>query len=157
VEFLHGGITAVGRDRLVERFQDAGGEVPVLVVSLRAGGTGLNLTAANHVLHYDRWWNPAVEDQATDRAHRIGQTRTVEVHKLVTAGTVEERVAEILEGKRALADAVVGAGEAWITELGDDELRELVTLSGASIEDLDDELDEPADGEQRAFEEARAW
>ncbi|HEY8340279.1 MAG TPA: DEAD/DEAH box helicase, partial [Egibacteraceae bacterium] len=144
VPFLHGGVTAAGRDKLVERFQD--GEAPVLVVSLRAGGTGLNLTAATHVLHYDRWWNPAVEDQATDRAHRIGQTRTVEVHKLVTAGTLEERIAEVLEGKRALADSVVGAGEAWITELGDDELRDLVALSeDATVEDLDEDLDDWAE------------
>src|SRR5690606_4534119 len=124
VPFLHGGVPARGRDALVARFQV--GEAPVLVVSLRAGGTGLNLTAATHVLHYDRWWNPAVEDQATDRAHRIGQTRTVEVHKLVTAGTLEERIAEVLEGKRALADSVVGAGEAWLTALGDDALRDRV-------------------------------
>ena len=131
VPFLHGGVRAEERDRIVAAFQGEG-EVeppPVLIVSLRAGGTGLNLTAATHVLHYDRWWNPAVEDQATDRAHRIGQQHAVEVHKLVTAGTVEERIAAMLERKRALADAVVGAGEAWVTELGDQELRELVALS----------------------------
>jgi superfamily II DNA or RNA helicase len=161
VELLHGGVSATGRDRLVERFQDPDGQVPVLVVSLRAGGTGLNLTAANHVLHYDRWWNPAVEDQATDRAHRIGQTRSVEVHKLVTAGTVEERVADILESKRVLAEAVIGAGEAWITELRDDELRDLVALSGADIEELDDDDVEQdyADPERRlrAVEQAGSW
>jgi SNF2-related domain/SNF2 Helicase protein/Helicase conserved C-terminal domain len=140
VPFLHGGVAAGGRDRMVERFQSDPDASPVLVVSLRAGGTGLNLTAATHVVHYDRWWNPAVEDQATDRAHRIGQTRTVEVHKLVTAGTLEERIAELLERKRALADAVVGAGETWITELDDDALAELVVLSrDVSIVDLDDE------------------
>ena len=148
IPFLHGGLPAGTRDRLVERFQariDGGGDVfdeppPVLVISLRAGGTGLNLTAATHVLHYDRWWNPAVEDQATDRAHRIGQRRTVEVHKLVTAGTLEERIDELLTSKRALAEQIVGAGESWITELGDDELRELVTLSrDADITELDDE------------------
>ncbi len=151
IPFLHGGVPARKRDELVAAFQGESTDEapPVLVVSLRAGGTGLNLTAATHVLHYDRWWNPAVEDQATDRAHRIGQSRTVEVHKLVTAGTIEERVADLLERKRALADAVVGAGEQWITELGDDELRELVALSavGEEIEDDygDDGLDPAAD------------
>jgi SNF2 family DNA or RNA helicase len=114
----------------------------VLIVSLRAGGTGLNLTAATQVIHYDRWWNPAVEDQATDRAHRIGQTRTVEVHKLVTAGTLEERIAELLERKRALADAVIGVGETWVTELDDAALTELVALSkDAELIDLEDDED----------------
>jgi hypothetical protein len=142
VPMLHGGVAATQRDRMVARFQGEADDhaPPVLVVSLRAGGTGLNLTAATHVVHYDRWWNPAVEDQATDRAHRIGQRRTVEVHKLVTSGTVEERIADLLESKRALAASVVGAGEAWITELGDDELSELFALAGdADIEELDDD------------------
>ena len=107
----------------------------MFLLSLKAGGTGLNLTAANHVIHYDRWWNPAVEDQATDRAYRIGQTRMVTAHKLVTAGTVEERIADLLAGKRALADAVVGAGEAWITELDDDALHDLVALSTDAVVD----------------------
>jgi SNF2 family DNA or RNA helicase len=143
VPFLHGGLAPRARDRMVEAFQTDPDSSPVLVVSLRAGGTGLNLTAATHVMHYDRWWNPAVEDQATDRAHRIGQTRTVEVHKLVTAGTLEERIAELLERKRALADTVVGAGETWITELDDSALAELVALSrNAPITDLTDEDDE---------------
>jgi SNF2 family DNA or RNA helicase len=99
------------------------------VLSVKAGGTGLNLTAANHVFHYDRWWNPAVEDQATDRAYRIGQKRAVQVHKLTCAGTVEERIATLLEQKRELAARVVGSGEQWITELGQKELRELFSLS----------------------------
>ena len=149
VPFLHGGMPVSARDRMVQRFQarvdggpDPDAAPPVLVVSLRAGGTGLNLTAATHVLHYDRWWNPAVEDQATDRAHRIGQRRTVEVHKLVTAGTLEERIDALLTSKRALAQQVVGAGESWITELGDSELRELLELSAdADITELDDEAD----------------
>ncbi|HUG84103.1 MAG TPA: DEAD/DEAH box helicase, partial [Euzebya sp.] len=128
VPFLHGGLSVMQRDAMVEEFQQ-GDASPVLIISTRAGGTGLNLTAATHVVHYDRWWNPAVVDQATDRAHRIGQTRTVEVHKLVTAGTLEERIADMLERKRALADAVVGAGETWITELDDASLAELVRLS----------------------------
>lgn len=147
VPFIHGGVPAATRDRIAAGFQRAvEGQAqeapgpPVLVVSLRAGGTGLNLTAATHVIHYDRWWNPAVEDQATDRTHRIGQERAVQVHKLVTAGTVEERISELLEHKRELTESIVGAGEAWVTELSDTEIAELVALSDeASIDDLDDE------------------
>lgn len=138
VPFLHGTLSLAQRDAMVEQFQSGGG-AGVLIVSTRAGGTGLNLTAATHVLHYDRWWNPAVEDQATDRAHRIGQTRTVEVHKLVTSGTLEERIADMLERKRALADAVVAPGENWITELDLAALEELVRLSAdARIYDTPD-------------------
>ena len=111
---------------MVQRFQD--GAVPVFLLSLKAGGVGLNLTRADHVVHVDRWWNPAVEDQATDRAHRIGQTKPVQVHRLITRGTVEEKVAELLGRKRALADAVLGRGEAALTELTDAELRDLVSL-----------------------------
>ncbi|GAA0522544.1 DEAD/DEAH box helicase [Saccharopolyspora spinosporotrichia] len=128
VPFLHGGVSAARRSRMVEEFQHSDDAAPVLVVSLKAGGTGLNLTRATHVVHYDRWWNPAVEDQATDRAHRIGQTRGVHVHKLVTHGTLEERIADLLDCKRGLADAVVGSGETWLTELSDDALRALVAL-----------------------------
>jgi superfamily II DNA or RNA helicase len=139
VPFLHGGLSLGARDELVRRFQEDDDAPPVLLVSLRAGGTGLNLTRASHVLHFDRWWNPAVEDQATDRAHRIGQTRTVTVHRLVTAGTLEERIDELLERKRALADAVIGSGEAWVTELDDEALHELVSLSSDHLEVSDDE------------------
>jgi SNF2 family DNA or RNA helicase len=142
VPFLHGGVSLPRRDAMVARFQEDEDAPPILLVSLRAGGTGLNLTRASHVLHFDRWWNPAVEDQATDRVHRIGQTKAVTVHTLVTAGTVEDRIADLLERKRALADAVVGTGETWITELDDDELRDLVALSTADL--ADDEDDEPA-------------
>ncbi|MGH7746821.1 MAG: DEAD/DEAH box helicase, partial [Candidatus Dormibacteria bacterium] len=110
--FLHGGVEVRRRDALVRRFQD--GEAPVFLLSLRAGGVGLNLTRATHVVHYDRWWNPAVEDQATDRAHRIGQDRPVQVHRLVAEGTVEDRIAALLRSKRALAEMVVGAGEEWL-------------------------------------------
>ena len=112
---------------MVAEFQD-GTAPPLLLVSLRAGGTGLNLTAASQVIHYDRWWNPAVEDQATDRAWRIGQHRTVNVHKLVCQGTVEERIGQVIDDKRMLADSVVGGGEAWLSELSTDELRDLVVL-----------------------------
>ncbi len=125
--FLHGGVTRLGRDRMVDAFQDGSGP-PLLLVSLKAGGTGLNLTAASQVIHYDRWWNPAVEDQATDRAWRIGQNRTVNVHKLVCEGTVEERIGVVIDDKRKLAESVVGTGEAWLSELSTDELRDLVVL-----------------------------
>ena len=135
VPFLHGGVPRKARDAMVEAFQHDESAPPLLIVSLKAGGTGLNLTRATHVVHYDRWWNPAVEDQASDRAHRIGQTTTVNVHKLVTGGTLEERIATLLGEKRALADAVVGAGETWLGELADDELRALVTLSTGDVED----------------------
>jgi superfamily II DNA or RNA helicase len=126
--FLHGRVPARRREELVARFQDGG--APVFLLSLKAGGVGLNLTRATHVVHYDRWWNPAVEDQATDRAYRIGQDRPVQVHRLVTEGTLEDRIAALLASKRGLAEAVVGAGEAWITELSDAELAELVRLQG---------------------------
>ncbi|MGW3941311.1 DEAD/DEAH box helicase [Streptomyces phaeochromogenes] len=128
--FLHGGTPVTAREEMVERFQR--GEVPVFLLSLKAAGTGLNLTRATHVVHYDRWWNPAVEDQATDRAYRIGQDKPVQVHKLIAEGTVEDRVAKLLESKRALADAVVGSGEATLTELSDADLAELVALGKQS-------------------------
>ncbi|MCP3909866.1 MAG: DEAD/DEAH box helicase [Actinomycetia bacterium] len=127
VPFLHGGVERKKRSAMVESFQTQQGP-PIQIVSLRAGGTGLNLTAASRVIHYDRWWNPAVEDQATDRAWRIGQNSTVFVHKLVCQGTLEERIDELLTSKRALADAAVGTGEAWLTELSTDELRDLLVL-----------------------------
>ncbi len=125
--FLHGSVPARRRDELVAAFQS--GRAPVFLLSLKAGGVGLNLTRATHVIHYDRWWNPAVEDQATDRAHRIGQDRPVQVHRLVTEGTLEDRIADLLAKKRDLAEAVVGDGEAWIAELSDDELADLVKLA----------------------------
>ena len=120
------------RDDLVQRFQE--GVVPVFLLSLKAAGTGLNLTAADHVIHYDRWWNPAVEEQATDRAYRIGQTRPVQVHRFITEGTVEDRIAEMLQAKRELADAVLRSGEAALTELSDSDLANLVELRGGSAE-----------------------
>ncbi|MGW1162656.1 DEAD/DEAH box helicase [Streptomyces sp. NPDC002513] len=129
VELLHGGTAVPDRERMVDRFQS--GATPILVLSLKAAGTGLNLTRAGHVIHFDRWWNPAVEEQATDRAYRIGQTQPVQVHRLITEGTVEDRIAEMLESKRALADAILGAGESSLTELTDHELRDLVSLRRA--------------------------
>ncbi len=125
-QLLHGGTPVAHREQMVARFQ--AGEVPVFLLSLKAGGTGLNLTRADHVVHLDRWWNPAVEEQATDRAYRIGQTRPVQVHRMVAQGTIEERIGELLARKRSLADAVLGRGEAALTELDDAELRDLVTL-----------------------------
>jgi hypothetical protein len=125
-EFLHGSLGLTARSDMVDRFQD--GEFPVFVISLKAGGTGLNLTQATHVVHYDRWWNPAVENQASDRAWRIGQDRPVQIHRLISEGTLEERIAAVLEEKSALAEAVVGSGEAWLTELSDADLVELVQL-----------------------------
>lgn len=126
VDLLHGGTPVPERERMVDRFQS--GAIPVLVLSLKAAGTGLNLTRAGHVVHFDRWWNPAVEEQATDRAYRIGQTQPVQVHRLITEGTVEDRIAEMLEAKRALADAILGSGESALTELTDHELSDLVSL-----------------------------
>lgn len=129
-QFLHGGTPVQEREALVRRFQD--GEIPVFLLSLKAAGTGLNLTRAEHVVHYDRWWNPAVEAQATDRAYRIGQTRPVQVHRLIAEGTIEDRIADMLLRKRELADAVLGSGEAALTELSDAELADLVELRGGT-------------------------
>lgn len=126
VAMLHGGQSIKARQELVDRFQSR--DLKVLVLSLKAGGTGLNLTAATNVVHYDRWWNPAVEDQATDRAYRIGQDQTVTVHRIITQGTVEDRVAELLRVKRKLAESVIGSGESWIGELSNDDLGDLVRL-----------------------------
>ena len=132
VLYLHGGTPKKARDQLVTRFQSDGGPA-LFLLSLKAGGTGLNLTAANHVVHFDRWWNPAVEDQATDRAFRIGQRRDVQVRKLVCVGTLEERIDRMIEEKRGLAARIVGTGEAWLTELSTGELRELVALRAEAV------------------------
>jgi SNF2 family DNA or RNA helicase len=139
VLYLHGGTPRPARDAMVRRFQEDPGAPQVFVLSLRAGGTGLNLTRATHVFHFDRWWNPAVEDQATDRTHRIGQTQVVQVHRLLCAGTLEEKIDLLLQDKRALADRIVGEGEAWLTELSDAELRRLVTLSRDAVVESDDD------------------
>ncbi|HEY7512661.1 MAG TPA: DEAD/DEAH box helicase, partial [Vicinamibacteria bacterium] len=134
VPFLHGGVPRGRREHLIERFQSAEpGSPQVFVLSLKAGGTGLNLTRASHVFHYDRWWNPAVEQQATDRAFRIGQTRRVQVHAFVCLGTLEEKIDAMLEAKKGLAERVVGAGEAWLTELSTAELREVLALRPEAV------------------------
>lgn len=137
VLFLHGGTPRSQRDAMVERFQEGHGEEGrpgaaeprIFVISLRAGGTGLNLTAASHVFHFDRWWNPAVEDQATDRAFRIGQKRNVQVHKMICSGTLEERIDDTIEMKKGVSRMVVGAGEGWLTEMSNEDLRDILALS----------------------------
>ncbi|MEW6237821.1 MAG: DEAD/DEAH box helicase [Candidatus Omnitrophota bacterium] len=132
--FLYGGTTKKKRDQMVERFQtDAGPNL--FILSLKAGGTGLNLTKANHVFHFDRWWNPAVENQATDRAFRIGQTKNVQVHKFLCVGTLEERIDEMIERKKELASSIVGTGEGWLTELSTQKLKELFALSKEAVAD----------------------
>ncbi|MEU4419476.1 DEAD/DEAH box helicase [Actinoplanes sp. NPDC024001] len=132
VLWLHGGLSKARRDELVERFQTEN-EPMLFLLSLKAAGTGLNLTAANHVVHFDRWWNPAVEDQATDRAFRIGQSRNVQVRKFICTGTLEEKIDAMIERKKALASSVVGTGEQWITDLSTDQLRELFSLDPAAV------------------------
>ena len=134
VLFLHGGTPQKQRDAMLTRFQADDDAPSIFVLSLKAGGTGLNLMRANHVFHYDRWWNPAVENQATDRAYRIGQTRDVQVHKFICVGTLEERIDEVIESKRELAENVVGSGESWLTELSSEALREIVALRAAALE-----------------------
>ncbi|WP_433230671.1 DEAD/DEAH box helicase [Actinomadura formosensis] len=134
VLWLHGGTSKQARDDLVQRFQQDG-EPAIFLLSLKAAGTGLTLTAANHVVHVDRWWNPAVEDQATDRAFRIGQTRNVQVRKFICVGTMEERVDEMIERKKALAESIVGTGEDWLTELSVAELRDVLRLSPEAVSD----------------------
>jgi SNF2 family DNA or RNA helicase len=151
VAWLHGGTSRKARDRMVEAFQDpSGAGPPLFLLSLKAGGTGLTLTAAQHVVHLDRWWNPAVEDQATDRAFRIGQKRTVNVRKLMCGGTVEERIDDLIAGKRVLAGQVIGDGgddPDWLTGLSSDELRRLVALDepAGAEDDADDEPDDDPD------------
>ncbi|MCB9850938.1 MAG: DEAD/DEAH box helicase [Phycisphaerales bacterium] len=133
VLFLHGATTAKARQKMIDRFQDPDSGVRVFLLSLRAGGLGLNLTAANHVFHFDRWWNPAVEAQATDRAYRIGQTRRVQVHKFVCMGTIEDRIDRMLTEKLALADQIVGSGDEWLTGLSTEELRSCLRLSRDAV------------------------
>ncbi|HEX7734045.1 MAG TPA: DEAD/DEAH box helicase [Ktedonobacteraceae bacterium] len=133
VFFLHGGVPKKHRDSMVQRFQEDQRGPQIFILSLKAGGVGLNLTAANHVFHFDRWWNPAVENQATDRAFRIGQTKNVQVHKFVCVGTLEERIDQMIEQKKALADNIVGSGENWLTEMSTTQLKELFALSREAV------------------------
>jgi SNF2 family DNA or RNA helicase len=127
--YLDGSTAVRDRDGIVSSFQQEREHPDVLVMSLRAGGLGLNLTRATHVFHFDRWWNPAVEDQASDRAHRIGQTRVVQVHKMICAGTIEERIDSLIASKRGLAHRIIDRGaESALSELSDEELAELVEL-----------------------------
>ncbi|MFC3994302.1 DEAD/DEAH box helicase [Nocardiopsis sediminis] len=132
VLWLHGGTPRARREEMMRRFQESA-EPAVFLLSLKAAGTGLNLTAANHVVHFDRWWNPAVEDQATDRAFRIGQRRDVQVRKLICVGTLEERVDDMIQRKKALAESVVGTGEDWLTELSTEDLRDVIRLAPEAV------------------------
>ncbi len=133
--FLHGGTPRREREAMIDRFQDPATKAAVFLLSLKAGGTGLNLTAASHVVHFDRWWNPAVEAQATDRAHRIGQARAVHVHTLVCQGTLEDRIDALLESKKKLASRIIGTGETWITELSNAQLKSVFTLGPDAVAD----------------------
>jgi SNF2 family DNA or RNA helicase len=133
--YLHGGVSAGRRERMIEAFQNPETEPSAFILSLKAGGVGINLTRANHVFHFDRWWNPAVEDQATDRAFRIGQTRNVFVHKFVTLGTLEERIDQMIEDKKTLAGAIVGADESWLTKLDNASFKKLIALNRSAVMD----------------------
>ena len=136
--FLYGSTSKNQREEMIDRFQNDPQAPRVMILSLKAGGTGLNLTRANHVFHFDRWWNPAVENQATDRVFRIGQTRNVQVHKFVCQGTLEEKIHDLIESKKALAEQVVGGGENWLTELDTDQLRNLLLLDRNAVIDSSD-------------------
>jgi SNF2 family DNA or RNA helicase len=131
--YLHGGTPRQKREQMISEFQDPENEPSVFILSLKAGGVGITLTQANHVFHFDRWWNPAVEDQATDRAFRIGQKKNVFVHKFVVMGTLEERINEMIEDKKKLAGAIVGADESWLTELDNEAFKQLITLNQNAI------------------------
>ncbi|ABA22885.1 SNF2-related helicase [Trichormus variabilis ATCC 29413] len=135
VFFLYGSTSKKQREEMIDRFQHDPQGPPIMILSLKAGGVGLNLTRANHVFHFDRWWNPAVENQATDRVFRIGQTRNVQVHKFVCNGTLEEKIHDMIESKKQLAEQVVGAGEEWLTELDTDQLRNLLILDRSAVID----------------------
>jgi SNF2 family DNA or RNA helicase len=127
VFFMHGGLPSEKREKLIAEYRKCAPEA-IFILSLKTGGLGLNLTEASDVIHYDRWWNPAVENQATDRAHRIGQHRNVHVHKFISVGTLEERIDEMIERKKLLTDQVIGSGDGWVTEMNDDEVFDLIRL-----------------------------
>ena len=133
VYYLHGATSRKRREQMIERFQSSDSQAGIFILSLKAGGVGITLTQANHVFHFDRWWNPAVENQATDRAYRIGQEKTVFAHKMVTLGTLEERIDKMIEDKQALANSIVGTDENWLTELNDADFHELIKLNREAI------------------------
>jgi SNF2 family DNA or RNA helicase len=135
VLFFYGATRKKQREEMVDRFQHDPQGPPIMILSIKAGGVGLNLTRANHVFHFDRWWNPAVENQATDRVFRIGQTQQVQVHKFVSTGTLEEKIHDLIESKKELAEQVVGAGEGWLTQLDTDRLRNLLVLDRNAVID----------------------
>lgn len=137
VLFLYGGTKAPQRQEMVDNFQNDPTGPPIFILSLKAGGVGLNLTRANHVFHIDRWWNPAVENQATDRAFRIGQKQNVQVHKFIATGTIEEKIAQMIETKKQLSEQTVETGEDWLTELDTNQLRNLLFLERDAIIDQD--------------------
>jgi SNF2 family DNA or RNA helicase len=131
--YLHGGTNVARRNQMVAEFQDPETEPSLFILSLRAGGVGLNLTKANHVFHFDRWWNPSVENQATDRAFRIGQRKNVFVHKFVVVGTLEERIDAMIEDKKRLSSLVVGTDESWLTELDNETFKDLIALRRTAV------------------------
>ncbi|MEO0648837.1 MAG: helicase-related protein, partial [Cyanobacteria bacterium J06650_10] len=133
--YLHGGTSRKKRDKMMAEFQSDDTGPSVFILSLKAGGVGITLTKANHVFHFDRWWNPAVEDQATDRAFRIGQKKNVFVHKFVSTGTLEERIDQMIEDKKKLAGSIVGSDESWLTELDNDAFKRLIALNKSAIMD----------------------
>ena len=133
VYYLHGGTSRKRREQMIESFQDPDSPPGIFILSLKAGGVGITLTRANHVFHFDRWWNPAVENQATDRAYRIGQQKMVIAHKMVTLGTLEERIDKMIEDKQALAESIVGSDESWLTEMDDAAFEQLIALNRSAI------------------------
>jgi SNF2 family DNA or RNA helicase len=130
---LHGGTGRTQRQKFIEEFQDPETESAIFIISLKAGGLGVTLTKANHVFHFDRWWNPAVENQATDRAFRIGQTKNVFVHKFIVLGTLEERIDQMIEDKKQLADSIIGTDESWLSELDNEAFKALIALNKSAI------------------------
>ncbi len=133
--YIHGGTNRKQRDKMIAEFQELSTPPAIFILSLKAGGVGITLTKANHVFHFDRWWNPAVEDQASDRAFRLGQKKNVFVHKFVTLGSLEEKIDVMIEDKKRLSESVVGADESWLTELDNDKFRELIALNRSAVLD----------------------